>query len=283
MKLYTALIITVSTTMLLHSCVKEYSDTGGKRNENDTLPANYPFATGYCDGIHLGVDVLDTSYYRPNLSQVLPTSAMLDMPVPGDQGGQPSCAAWATIYSAATQYKHRTTGEPYSDTGNLSAKFTYNQITKGDCRCTSIIDHLYLLKTQGAPSLAVMPSNAGECSLQPDSVQRARAAPYKIKDWQKLDMHNLKIIKKAIAEKMAVVFAISVDDGFKHMRPPFVWKNREGDIGEPHALVICGYDDSKKAFRLINSWSKRWADGGFAWIDYDFFLKNVFEGGYILL
>jgi hypothetical protein len=42
-----------------------------------------------------------------------------------------------------------------------------------------------------------------------------------------------------------------------------------------HAICLCGYDDTKRAFRLKNSWinsktGKPWADNGFAWISYEY-------------
>jgi hypothetical protein len=38
--------------------------------------------------------------------------------------------------------------------------------------------------------------------------------------------------------------------------------------GPGHAMVIIGYDDSKKAFQIMNSW-KQWGDGeGFSWLKY---------------
>ena len=74
-----------------------------------------------------------------------------------------------------------------------------------------------------------------------------------------------------------------VDGGFESLSAPYIWKARAGALGESHALIITGFDDSKNAFRIMNSWSTLWGDGGFAWIDYDFYLKNVNEGGYIII
>jgi C1A family cysteine protease len=51
--------------------------------------------------------------------------------------------------------------------------------------------------------------------------------------------------------------------------------------GEGHAMVIIGYDDSRGSLRLLNSWSRAWADSGEAWIDYNFFLQNAEEDGYV--
>lgn len=42
-----------------------------------------------------------------------------------------------------------------------------------------------------------------------------------------------------------------------------------------HAVCLCGYDDTKRAFRLKNSWNPtRWGEKGFAWITYDYILNK---------
>lgn len=270
--------------LVMLCCRKEYSKKGNEPLLTDTLPADYPFATGYCEdgGSSLGISIVDTSNYIPSDNTILPASLLLEMPVPGNQGSQGSCTAWATVYGVGSYYMHLTTGKPYSDTGNLSPKFTYNQIAKGNCTCTSFLDNLYLLKTQGASSLAAMPYSPDECLIQPDSLQKTKAESYKINGWQKVDLHNLTLIKKAVTEKKPVLFAIRIDDGFNTTSAPYIWKERVGVTGGGHALIISGFDDSKNAFRIMNSWSTAWGDKGFAWIDYDFFLKNVIEGGYIV-
>lgn len=271
--------------MLTVSCQKEYSTEGRITKEpviKDSLPVNYPFATGLCDAVTLGVNVGEISDYQPDTSSSLADSVFLDMPASGNQGNQGSCAAWAVVYGLGTYYIHNISGKAYSDTGNLSPKFTYNQIAKGDCGCTSLIDNLFLLQEEGAASLGFMPYDPAECSLQPDSLQAQDARNSRIKDFARVDMHNLSLIKRALSEKKPVVFAITVDDGFKRLDSPFVWKEHIGATGEGHAMVIVGYDDSKASFRIFNSWSTAWADGGEAWIDYNFFLTNVQGDGYVV-
>ena len=36
-------------------------------------------------------------------------------------------------------------------------------------------------------------------------------------------------------------------------------------------MVVVGYDDDQNAFRLTNSGGRSGAEGGFGWVDYDFF------------
>jgi C1A family cysteine protease len=269
--------------LFLFSCKKEHSSEDIKQVKEDSLPSNYPFATGYCDGVSLGISIADTNIYLPDTSALLPVSILLDMPTPGDQGIQGSCTAWATVYGVATYYSHLKSGKPYSDTGNLSPKFTYNQIAKGNCNCTSFLDNLYLLKTQGACALSDMAYDENECSKQPDSIQTNKAESYTINDWRKVNLHNLTLVKQAVLAKKPVLFAIAVDEGFATIAFPYIWKARVGSIGQQHAMIIVGYDDNKKAFKIMNSWSTAWGDKGFAWIDYDFFLKNASQSGYLVI
>ena len=279
-----------SLLLVFSGCQKEYSNERYTQIFTDTLhidtlPANYPFATGYCSegSSSLGISIIDTANFVSFDTSSLPDSIQLDMPVPGNQGSQGSCTSWAVVYGAGNYYQHITSQKPYSDTGNLNPKFIYNQISKGKCGCTSFLDNLYLLKTQGACSLNALAYTPGECSIQPDNWQRLLAENNKIKGWEKVDLHNLTLIKRAIEEKKPVLFAIQVDQGFNKLDSPYIWKQRNGELKDGHAMIISGYDDQRNAFRIMNSWGTLWGDKGFAWIDYQFFLQNVMEGGYVVL
>ena len=41
-----------------------------------------------------------------------------------------------------------------------------------------------------------------------------------------------------------------------------------------HAMALSGYDDSKNAFRVRNSWGEEWGDNGSIWVDYEFFINE---------
>jgi C1A family cysteine protease len=284
MRLTFLFALVASILILTSSCRKEYSTEGKTIPETviqDSLPVNYPFATGFCAVASLGISIGEIPDYQPDTSASLKDSLLLDMPASGNQGSQGSCAAWAVVYGLGTYYVHTISGKAYSDTGNLSPKFTYNQIAKGNCGCTSLIDNLYLLREEGASSLGLMPYDPSECSLQPDSLQIQNALNTRINNFARVDLHNLSLIKRALSEKKPVVFAITVDDGFKRLDSPFIWKDHAGSSAGGHAMVIIGYDDSKGSLRILNSWSGAWADRGEAWIDYNFFLNNVNEDGYV--
>jgi len=49
--------------------------------------------------------------------------------------------------------------------------------------------------------------------------------------------------------------------------------NGNSNLRGLHAITIIGYDDSKKAFRMVNSWGPEWGDQGYLWLSEDF-MKN---------
>lgn len=48
-----------------------------------------------------------------------------------------------------------------------------------------------------------------------------------------------------------------------------VYKHTTGDYMGGHAVSIVGFDDSKRAWLIRNSWGSDWGDHGFAWVSYD--------------
>ena len=239
--------------------------------------------TSYSDNKGPMTPLIDTGNYYTSNIEILPPAVRLDMPVPGNQGKQASCSAWAIVYGAGNYYMHITTGKPYSDSDNLSPAFIYNQLPKGSGGSVAFMDNLELFRTEGACSLKSMPYHADDYTAQPDSAQHLDAAKYKIKGWEKIDMHNLTLIKNALFQKKPVVFFIATDEGFNKLTSPFTWKERCGRPGTVHSMVIAGYDDSRNAFLIMNSWGTSWGDKGFAWIDYQFFLENASPKGFILI
>lgn len=69
-----------------------------------------------------------------------------------------------------------------------------------------------------------------------------------------------------IAGGHPVVVGLSITDG---------WFVCAGDLPEPsgpsvggHATVLVGYDRSRRAFRLRNSWGRGWGEDGYAWLPF---------------
>ena len=98
----------------------------------------------------------------------------------------------------------------------------------------------------------------------------AEAANYKITTYQQLLPSDITAIKTSIVNKHPLTFTFTSDYNFYNATPGYIWSSR-GTLMGPHAVTIIGYDDSKHAYKVINSWTAVWGDQGCTWIDYTFF------------
>ncbi len=205
----------------------------------------------------------------------LPSSYQLTTPPIADQGNEFTCVPFATTYAARSieQY-YRSGASSYSLSANIfSPEYVYNQtrITSDCSSGTSIGLTLDLMKNKGVATWQTMPyfDNNG-CGLMPTAAQDAEAANYKIGGYSKIINTDQTAIKTMIAGKHPVMTSLLIDDNFMNAGTGFIWKT-SGLGTAPHSLIICGYDDSKHAYRVMNSWGTSWGDAGYGWIDYDFF------------
>ena len=76
-------------------------------------------------------------------------------------------------------------------------------------------------------------------------------------------------IKTAIMTYGCVGSAIAADDAFEQNPPGTVF---QGSTTDPdaidHDVILVGWDDSKGAWLLRNSWGDAWCDQGYCWIKY---------------
>jgi hypothetical protein len=206
----------------------------------------------------------------------LPSSSFLNMPPVGNQGTQGSCVSWSTAYAGMSYFMNRMNGTNYSSNQQLcSPKYVYNQISNGACGGTSIPQNLNVLLSKGACTLADMPYNDYECRIQPNSTQNTSAANNKLLAWKMVDKTNLNSIKSCIVAQYPVFIAVIVDASFENLQPPYIWTSKSGNVRGGHAITVVGYDDTKSAFKVQNSWGSSWKDNGCLWISYSFFQSAV--------
>jgi len=209
---------------------------------------------------------------------ILPASTQLIMPPVKNQGGEFSCVAFAAGYAArSAEQFYKTAASGYNVATNVfSSEFLYNQTKFGDCGAgTSVTTVLEFMKTNGICSEQSMPySDLNGCSLLPTASQSTEAANYKINSYSVISKSDITAIKTMIVNKHPLILTVNLDASFTNAQPGFIWKSYSGADGFGHALVICGYDDSKHAFRVMNSWGTGWGDAGYSWIDYDFLAQT---------
>ncbi len=213
------------------------------------------------------------------------TGVQLIMPSVGNQGGEGSCVAFSVGYAtrSAEQY-YRTNSTSYSNSLNIfSPEFLYNQVKlNSDCGSgTSIVTALDFIVAKGICTFQSMPyTSSNGCSLLPTSTQTAEALNYRITGYSKIINTDRGAIKSIISQNHPVIIIVLADYSFQNATSGFIWKTFSGSGNLPHSIAICGYDDSKNAYKVMNSWGTAWGDAGYSWIDYSFFETGGKVGTY---
>ncbi len=209
----------------------------------------------------------------------LPATADLsaDFPTPGQQGKQGSCVAWAVGYGLKSFQEHEERGWAYTNDHLMSPAFVFNALKKGKCGGGLYIsDALDVVQAQGIAPLSLMPYDHKDCKKLPSSEAREIAASYRVLSSRRVDA-DLVEIKGHIAARTPVVVGMDVDRSFDRLKGATIYTGAKYKYDGGHAMVIVGYDDSKKAFKLFNSWGTGWADKGFGWVSYGALLAQAHE------
>lgn len=204
----------------------------------------------------------------------IPASFQLVVPPVAHQGSEGTCVAFSVAYYARSiEAYYRSGASSYSNSTNIfSPEFLFNQVTPySNCSGSGLYSSLEFLKTNGVATWQTMPySSFNGCSLMPTQEQNLEAAKHKIPSYSRMVNADQAAIKQMIASKHPVITTVTIDPAFYSATAGYIWKSSNGNSGS-HSLVLCGYDDAKKAYKAVNSWGSTWGDNGFIWIDYNFF------------
>jgi C1A family cysteine protease len=226
----------------------------------------------------LGAELLSAEEYAKIPQAKVPavdlkaTILNLNVPPVGNQGAEGSCVAFGTTYAGRSinwQFLHPAA---WSYSVNIfSPEYVYNQI-KVSSSCTSgsyVTSGLNLLKTQGVCRWSTMPYTDLSCSLLPTTAQKTEAALYKISGYSSVS-RTTTAIKSFLAAGKPVIVAGPVNSAYMYLTSGTVLKSFVGSSLGGHCYCIVGYDDSKGAFKFMNSWGTSWATAGFGYIGYGY-------------
>lgn len=217
-----------------------------------------------------------------------------NMPVPGNQGKQGSCVGWASAYCVRSYYENIKNNRSFSlpaDTSSwsdvFSPSFIYNQLNLQLDLGILVVDALICMKYVGAVSWKDMPYSEKDYTTMPSKDQMDLAVNHKINGYGKIGI-TADSIKTALSNGDPVLIGVVIDQGIVlngrnyQSSSPYIWDHSQGyDVGG-HALVIIGYDDSKNAFKVQNSWGTSWGNNGYFWISYSY-LKKCVKEAYIMI
>ncbi len=162
----------------------------------------------------------------------------------------------------------------------MSPSYIFNQLCGPGGSGISIPSAIDLIKEQGCATLTVMPYNEGDFGTKPktevrDFADRYRIIPSSIVNIKADDIESYK--QYLVLNKRPIAFGIRLyldswpkgEVGQDYSYNPTTYTGRAGN----HAMAIIGYDDSKHAFRVMNSWGTWWGDKGYIWIDENYVKK----------
>ena len=218
------------------------------------------------------------------------------MPPVKSQGALGSCVSWASGYYLKGYQEKIENGYGYTDNSKLmSPSYIFNQVRVDPNDCSNgsyIIDNLNILKNQGVSSWSSMPYNTQDCNTQPNSGQIQQASVNKISSFfflysssnnnYYLPPSELIYYSKAfISRDIPLIVSFPVDTNFSNAYSSsnnYIYDNYSSSnfLGY-HAVLIVGYDDSKNAFKGVNSWGDDWGNDGYFWISYSNYTDIVNE------
>lgn len=272
-----AAMLAVAATLFV-SCSKEKSDVTSEVKVEATTH-------------QLGCLLLPTDKYLSIALKDAPTSVLkaaptvvnLNTPPVGNQGSEGSCVAWGTTYAGRSIEWQRTHAAAWSTSVNIfSPEYVYDQIKVGGCADGSYVtDGLNLLKNKGVVPWSVMPySSTNGCSLVPTAAQNTTAATYKITSYSRVSLTST-AIKAQLALGKPVIVAGPVNSAFEYLSGTTVLGRFTGSSLGGHCYCVVGYDDSKSAFKVMNSWGTPWGSSGFGYISYSY-VTSWWQEAYIL-
>jgi C1A family cysteine protease len=223
-----------------------------------------------------------------NAGATLPATADLtgSLPPIGQQGRLGSCTAWASGYAAATYSANRQfQWGADTEAHQASPGYLYRKLLEADAAeglvCgdgTSIATAMNLLVEDGCSSLAVVGYTDQQCleALEGD------AANFQIGSFKRVTPTDRNAVKAELAAGNVVVLAAKLHEAFMGWNSGDVYYGSGNLLTGGHALACVGYDDTRGAYRIMNSWGTGWGDAGFMWMAYETFEATIVEA-YVVL
>lgn len=207
------------------------------------------------------------------------------MPVAGYQGkNKQSCWAFATTYalrSVLDKHKSLIDGNKNTDFKKVySPEYVYQYYNQGNEGCdftARSITMLGKILQDGGVKYLDLKYSPTVCTMKLDPILKIKASKAAMPNYEVVEVNDIYTIKKVLNDNIPLVLSVKIDKYFQTSgnitkSNPF-WKTAAAS-NFSHAMVIVGYREDIKAFKVLNSWGVGWGDRGYVWISY-----SILEGG----
>lgn len=282
-------------TLVFISCKQDvYQDNLPGTTTNPTQNVNPPRLSGLSTNSYAIEEAEELTGIVVSASIPEMVDLSFNMPPVINQGQQESCVAFTTNYYLKSYQEKIENNYTYVNdegvtdyTTVMSPAFTYNTV-KNSSSCTqkiSIENALYSLKTEGANRWSDFAYLDNECTNLPTAEQYTLALRNKIESYHKVEKsatypNLVLLIKNLLHQTYPVISAIKIDNDFRSATPLneddiYVFNQLNSVYTKNHTILLVGYDDTLNAFKFVNSWGTDWANEGYGYISYNFFLDNT--------
>jgi len=202
-----------------------------------------------------------------------PMPTWIDIWPPGfkplNQGEQRSCVAMVMASLKEVQEWRETKVH-----NHFSPAFIYNLIRGEPDGYCDLGEGLRTLQVTGICLENSMPYRPEDYKKKPSQSAKNEAKRFKISHYFTINK-NLQEVKQNLQNFVPVVAGL---DLATMNEPPW----NDPATNKSHAMLIIGYDDERRALKLLNSWGPNWGEKGFGWIPYDKF-ETVFTELYVAI
>lgn len=225
-------------------------------------------------------DSRDRVYRGPDVVTVPPTIDLRNYHnMVEDQGNLGSCTGLAatTAYEILLRIKYPAQAVELSDLfGYYNTRLFYPSFNLDNG--AYLRDTLRSIKRYGVCQESLWPYDISKFAEQPPADCYADAIPRTIINYQLLITEDDVI--EILAAKMPVVVSIELYPGFDTVTSnnDVISMPAPGEsITAYHAVVLIGYDYTKKQYLLQNSYGTNWGNQGYAWIPFDYIEQYSIE------
>lgn len=202
-----------------------------------------------------------------------------------DQGSIGSCTAHAGM--SIVEYMQRKAFGRHIDGSRLFLyKTTRNLMGVTGDTGAYLRDTIKALRMIGVPPEANYPYRTSDYDKEPTAFTYALASNYKAINYFRVDSYGFSQTDILASCKDKLTRGYPLMFGFTCFESLYSPQADAGDIPFPstqeaviggHAVAMIGFNNTKKAFRIRNSWGPSWGENGYGWLPYNYLLEGLLD------